>query len=115
LILVDVEVNPEGEFLHFDKAMRFDLSRMIKQSDIPGVGGFLQAILSTADEIRQATGEGSTGGVVQISNKLGLAVARKSIIEYILDKWGKILGGKKLANLATKSLGPTVRLEELPG
>jgi len=52
--------------------------------------------------------------VWNISDKLGLATAKQSIIDFILKRWGEVIGAKKLKAIATRNIGPDVNLYDLP-
>ena len=48
----------------------------------------------------------------QLVTDLGLAVAKSSILDFVLEKWGKIIGAKKLKQLAIQNLGPSIALQD---
>jgi hypothetical protein len=105
LILVDVRYrhfthkdsagNPQShghneEEFNFPEAIHINLSSSVKQKKIPPVGEFLQSIIAVAEEILE---EGTTeNAVFSISDKLGIATAKRSFLDFILRKWGKIAG-----------------------
>jgi len=51
--------------------------------------------------------------VYHISDRLGLAIAKKSILRYFLEKWGGIIGAKTLEAVAVRKIGPRVDLSHL--
>lgn len=54
-------------------------------------------------------GRDEKGSVVfSISDELGIAFAKQSILQFFLDRWGLIIGAKSLAALSTKNLAPDV-------
>ena len=114
LILVDARYSNGDVTLNFTEAVHVDLSASKAEKDFPTLGAFLQSIIDTAEEVRAAATNGETGGFVfSISDRLGLATAKNSILDFILEKWGKIIGGKKLRTLAVRNLGPEVFLRHL--
>jgi hypothetical protein len=64
-------------------------------------------------ELLKAQGRGDPGAAFTLSDRLGLAVARKSLLELFVDRWDSLLGAGKLAGLAVRSLGPDLPLIEL--
>jgi hypothetical protein len=118
LILVDAQCTPTGAVLRFDQAIQIDLSRGVSQGDLPSLGGFLQSIVDAASAVRaemrrQRHGRNSSHGPVWLmSDKLGIAVSKESLLNWFLEKWGAIIGGKQLAALSVRNLaGPC----SLPG
>ena len=53
------------------------------------------------------------GIVFHVSDKLGLAYARESFLDYLFDRWGKVIGARRLARMAVRSSGPPVKLRDL--
>ncbi len=104
---------PSGVSLNFKEAIYVNLSRSREEKDIPPLGDFLQSIISAAEDVREAGRNPSNGVVFSISDKLGLATAQQSFLDFIFDKWGKIIGAKKLAAVAVRNIGPVVDLEKL--
>lgn len=103
-----------GISLDFEQAIHINLSGQRESKDLPPVGEFLSSIIQATDELRESRALGDESGVVfSVSDKLGLATAKQSFLDYILQEWGKIIGAKRLANLATRNIGPTVSLEKL--
>ncbi len=113
LILVDALYDGQRAHLNFSSAIHMDLSRAVAERDIPSLGGFLQSLIDTAASVAESRAAGSDGHVFSISDKLGLAVARASILEFILKKLGEVIGAKKLASLAVRDIGPKVDLASL--
>jgi hypothetical protein len=105
---------PSPITLNFREAITVNLSSRRDEKDIPPVGDFLQSIIQTAESVGNSARTGDGHGVVfSISDKLGLATAEKSFLDFIFDKWGKIIGAKKLAALAVRDIGPVVNMEDL--
>jgi hypothetical protein len=103
-----------GISLDFEQAIHINLSGQRESKDIPPVGEFLSSIIQATDELRESRGLGEGSSVVfSVSDKLGLATAKQSFLDYILQEWGKIIGAKRLANLATRNIGPRISLEKL--
>jgi hypothetical protein len=115
LVLVDAALAPGGVSLDFSSAIRVDLSAGAAREDFPTLGGFLQGIVAAADELRAgaASAAGAESPVFTISDKLGLAMAKESLLDAFLDKLGAIIGAKKLAAVAVRDLGPKLSLDEL--
>jgi hypothetical protein len=104
---------PSGIALNFKEAIYVNISKSRDEKEIPSVGDFLQSIIQAAKDVTDA-GRNPEGGVVfAISDKLGLATAQQSFLDYILDKWGKIIGARKLAAVTTRNIGPVVDLNSL--
>ena len=111
LILVDAEKTKRDFVLHFERAIRIDLAAAIESARLPSVGAFTQGLIRAAEEIRaEGTGENP---VWRISDKLGLASARQSMLETLFEKWGKWIGAGRLQALAVRKLGPPIRGIEL--
>jgi hypothetical protein len=109
LIIVDAWLRETRVDLDFERAIHIDLASARGRLGTPGA--FLQGLIAAAEDIRGSVG--SMGPTVRISDRLGLASARRSLLDFILDKWGKAIGAPTLAELATRRLGPTVELSEL--
>jgi hypothetical protein len=91
--------------------LHIDLSTAIASRNILGLGAFLQGLIQTAEEIK--TTHNNSRVVYGISIKLGLAIAKTSILDFVLKKWGSIIGASALAPLAIKNVGPVVDLSIL--
>lgn len=113
LILVDASYDGQRAQLNFSSAIYIDLARAIAEHDIASLGGFLQALIDAAASVAKSGTAERAGLVFAISDKLGLAVARASILEFILKKFGEVIGAKKVAGLAVRNLGPKVDLASL--
>jgi hypothetical protein len=114
LILVDAHYAPDDISLDFQEAIRVDLSLSRAEDDFPTLGSFLQAVIEAAEQVRHDAVLLQDGGLVfAISDKLGLAIAKKSLLDAFLEKFGKILGAKKLAAVAVRRIGPVVPLRQL--
>lgn len=113
LILVDAHYRESKVTLNFQQAIRVDLSTSVKAGDFSTLGGFLQSIIQAAEEVENdRQGAHARGLVFSISDRLGLAVAKSSILDFVLEKWGKIIGAKKLKQLAIQNLGPSIALQD---
>jgi hypothetical protein len=112
LILVDARLTGGQPSLDFEHVIHIDLSTAIASRNILGLGAFLQGLIQTAEEIK-TTHNNSNRVVYGISNKLGLAIAKTSILDFVLKKWGSIIGASALAPLAIKNVGPVVDLSIL--
>jgi hypothetical protein len=112
LILVDAVRHESGSVtLDFQHAIRIDLSTRKAEKGFPTLGSFLESIIAAAqavkDDVHRAT---ATGTVFAISDRLGIAIAKDSILNFILEKWGKIIGARKLKELAVTNLGPSLEI-----
>jgi hypothetical protein len=107
LILVDAEYSSGKVPLNFPEAIRIDLSRSRAEKDFPSLGAFLQSIIEAAEHVKRdlATDLRSHGVVYHISDRLGLVIAKKSILSYFLKKWGGIIGAKTLEAVAVRKIG----------
>jgi len=107
-------VGPSGITLDFREAIHVNLSSQKEEKEIPPVGEFLQSIIRAAEEVRASVaGDDEAGVVFSISDTLGLATAKKSVLDFIYEKWGSIIGARRLAALTVRNLGPMVKLEDL--
>jgi hypothetical protein len=113
LILVDAHYKESEVDLNFRQAIRVDLSVSIKEGDFPTLAAFLESIINAAEEVEADRQAARARGIVfSISDRLGLAVAKSSILDFILEKWGKIIGGKQLKQLVVQNLGPCIPLSD---
>ena len=111
LILLDARYRSARVGLDFSSAIRIDLSAGKAADHFPTLGGFLQAIIEALEEIRPGDlPAGGDAGVADLSDRLGLGIAKQSLLEFVLEKWGKVIGAGKLASLAVRDLGPEVNL-----
>lgn len=112
LILVDAHYREASSpSLDFSRTIRVDLSASTKEEDFPSLGAFLQSIIQVANELKSDVASARRRGIVfAMSDKLGLAIAKTSMLDFILEKWGKIIGAKKLKHVAVRNLGPNVDL-----
>jgi hypothetical protein len=111
LILVDAAREADGNaVLNFSEAIRIDLSVGASNKDFPSLGSFLQAIIQTAGEIKRDAENPGRGVTYSISDRLGLAVAKQSVLDWFFGKYGKIIGASKLQRIAVRNLGAPVRI-----
>lgn len=124
LILVDVryryhtaKTNREGQpapygyseqEFNFPEAVQINLASSREQKKLPPVGEFLQSIIAVAEDLRQS--DTSSNPVFTISDKLGIVTAKRSFLDYILKKWGSIIGAETLELLAVRKLAPLARM-----
>lgn len=115
LILVDAHFGVRGSSLNFQKAIHVNLSSSAAEGEIPPLGEFLQSIIEAAARVRQSAADlESVGAVFSMSDRLGLATAKKSILNYFFRKWGEVIGAKRLQAVAVRNIGPRVKLRDLP-
>jgi hypothetical protein len=112
LLLFDVWLKNDRVFLDFEHAMHIDLAECVSSRRVPNVGGLLEGLLHSAEEIRSDVRHDSSV-VLRISDQLGLATAKSSVLHFVLEKWGKIVGANSLLPLATRRLGPCVDLAQV--
>jgi hypothetical protein len=113
LIFVDAHYAPGEASLDFGQAIRIDLSARGKEKDFPTLGAFLQSLIETAEETKRSAGAEGPGPVFTISDKLAIAIAKESLLDFIFEKWGKLIGAKRMSALAVRNIGPRVLLKDL--
>jgi hypothetical protein len=114
LILVDAHFTLREKSLNFKKAIHVNLSSSTAEKEIPPVGEFLQSIIEAARAVRESASASPDQDVVfSISDRLGVATARKSFLDFIYKKWGEIIGAKKLQAVAVRNIGPRVKLRDI--
>lgn len=106
-------VGPTGVTLDFSNAIHINLSSRRADGGIPLLGELLQAIIEAADAIRSTATQTSGGITFAISDRLGVATAKRSFLTFVLEKFGAAIGATKMANFAIRNLGPAVRVESL--
>ena len=112
LLLFDAWLRKGRVILDFEQALHIDLAEALTLKRMTNVGGFLEGLLEATEEIRKDADIGASA-TVRISDKLGLATAGRSMLGFVLDKWGKILGANSLLSLATRRVGPKVDLAKI--
>jgi hypothetical protein len=115
LILVDAWLRANTVSLDFEQAIRIDLFEAATERRIANVGGFLQSLIQATEQVRvhASRGGGGDGLVERISDRLGVAIGKASLVDYILETWGRVIGGRKLMAVATRRVGPVVDLKTL--
>lgn len=115
LILVDARYKDGVATLDFSQAIRLDMSVRKEEGVFSTVGDFLRLVIDSVESLksRHQSGDVQGGFVFDLSDKLGLAIAKKSILGWFLEKWGSVIGAKKLEAVAVRNLGPRVPLTEL--
>jgi hypothetical protein len=115
LILVDAYFDDQGHAaLDFANAISLDLSRAVAERVFPTIGGFLQGVIEAAETIQREQKTGKLASATcAISDKLGLAFARESLLDFFLEKLGTVIGAKSLRRLAVRKVGPAVHLDSL--
>jgi len=116
VILVDSELAKDNAspVLHFDQAIRIDLSLDLQSKEYPTVGSFLYAVIHAARENTTANnGSPFCSPITCISNELGLRQVRKSFCDFVLEKFGKIINAKQLQTFAVKRICPKKSLTEI--
>ena len=109
LFIFDAWLRDQRVLLDFEHALHIDLAESVSAKRIPSVGKFLEGLLQSIEEIRKEAAM-DRSSVIRISDHLGLATAKHSILQVLLDKWGSIIGAGSLMDLATRRVGPTVDL-----
>jgi hypothetical protein len=112
LLLFDAILSNGRAVLDFEHALHVDLAEAVASKRITKVGKFVEELTLAASKVRGETCS-DIGLVYRISDQLGLAVAKKSALDFVLNKWGKIIGGGSLLPLATRRVGPKVDLAKV--
>ncbi|HUU17622.1 MAG TPA: hypothetical protein VMW72_10770 [Sedimentisphaerales bacterium] len=116
LLLVDAKCSGQEISLEFDRAIRIDLSRRVAEKEMATLGEFLQNIIAAAHKLNTEEPKRhveEVGAVYVISDDLGILYSKESILDWILDKWGKIIGARRLRDLTVRNIGPKVDLSSL--
>ncbi|MCG8508147.1 MAG: hypothetical protein MI741_02860 [Rhodospirillales bacterium] len=101
---IDVDPSVADNFLDFRNGIHIDLSRAVKEQKIPSVGGFIQSIIEAARDLKNDPSVSKVGAVHAISDEIGVAIAERSLLEFLLTRFGKIIGGPALFSIATRRL-----------
>jgi hypothetical protein len=112
LMLVDASYVAGTVRLNFSTAIRLDLAAARGQKQFLSVGGVLQSLLDAIAGLR-SQGRADFGADFRLSEPLGLAVARRSLLDWLFAGWGACLGARNVADLAVRDLGPDLRLMDL--
>lgn len=111
LLLVDAQGEGDDVTLDFSGAIRVDLSRAAAEGKFASLGQFLQTVVDAAESLKK--GPEAQSPVYAISDKLGLAIAKESLLDWFLKKWGEAFGADRLASVAVRNLGPDTPLAAL--
>ena len=111
LILVDAIADANEVHLRFDEAVGINLSKATYSGQFGTLGQFLEDLLQAAEELNLEGTNVSPSW--KISDKLGIAYAKESLLQWVLDKWGAFIGAKQLRGLAVRNIGPRIKLSEL--
>jgi hypothetical protein len=112
LMLVDASYVGGTVYLKFSAAIRIDLSAAVRQKQFVSVGGVLQSLLDAIAGLR-SQGRADFGADFSLNEPLGLAVGKRSLLDWLFAGWGACLGARNLADLAVRDLGPDLRLMDL--
>jgi hypothetical protein len=99
--------------LDFSEAIHINLSSRRQLGDLPPLGEFLQAVVEAAEAVRADPVIRDHGIVFGLSDRLGVATAKQSLLTFVLDKFGAIIGARKLEALSTRNIGPIIPLTEI--
>jgi hypothetical protein len=113
IILLDAWYKDRKVTLDFSKVMYLDLSEATNSKTIDTLGSFLQELIEIGAKYRAEMEDTPSSATFWISDKLGLAVGTRSVLDFVLEKWGKVIGAKKLALLVTRNMGPAVDVAKL--
>jgi hypothetical protein len=111
LLLFDVWLRNSRVILDFEHALHIDLVEAVAARRITNVGSFIGGLLQAVQDIRNEDHTLSTTTIVSI--RLGLATARRSLIDYLLERWGKIVGAASLVALTPRRIAPEVDLARI--
>src|SRR2546425_785591 len=106
LLLADARLADGVASIDFSRAIRVDLARAVADGHFATLGGFLQSVIDAAERVKGHSKGTTSSAVFSISDRLGLAIAGRSILDFIYEKWGKIIGAKQLDAVAVRKLGP---------
>jgi hypothetical protein len=112
LILADARFRDGVASIDFSNAIRVDLARAVAEERISTLGSFLQSVVDAADQAHAHAKQAEGSAVFSISDRLSLAIAGRSLLDFILEKWGKIVGAKRLEAVAVRKLGPEIALRD---
>jgi hypothetical protein len=112
LLLFDAWLRRGRAVLDFEHALHVDIAEAVAAKRIINVGKFLEDLTLAASRVRDEASL-DTSVVYRMSDQLGLATARQSVLDFVLDKWGKIIGAASLLPLATRRIGPAVDLAQV--
>ena len=94
LILLDAWYKDRRVALDFSKVMYLNLSQAAKSNAIDTLGAFLQELIEVGGKFRAEKTNNSSSATFWISDRLGLAVAKRSAWAFIVEKWGKFMAGE---------------------
>jgi class 3 adenylate cyclase len=97
----------------FEAVVRTGLTSRRQEGDLPPVGEFLQAVIEAAGAVRSSSAGNIDGITSAISDRLGIATVKRSFLTFILEKFGAMIGARKLEALAVRNIGPMVPLHAL--
>jgi hypothetical protein len=112
LILVDARYDNQSVVLNFDEAIRIDLASAVSGKQVESVGALLESIIQAASRLKDDK-ELAERYTFRLSDRLALAVARESMLESLLTKFGSFFGASKMQSVCTRDLGPPVSLADL--
>jgi hypothetical protein len=117
LILVDAGYVQGSVRLNFAAAIGLDLAAAAaacaaERPQLASAGALLQALIDTVERLK-GRAPGDSRLAFTWSERLGLAVSKKSLVEGLFDEWGATLGSRRLAELAVRDLGPDLPLIDL--
>ena len=107
------DMGPTGVTLNFSEAIHINLASAREDSDLPPLGELLQNVIDAAESVRTDIAAHDAGATFRISDKLGIVTAKRSFLTFILEKFGAIIGAKRLKTLAVRNVGPIVPLHKL--
>jgi hypothetical protein len=113
LIILDARYKNRRLTLDFSNVMYLDLSEATKSKGIDTLGAFLQGLIEVGAKFRAEKAYTASSATFWMSDQLGLAVGKRSVLSFVLEKWGKVIGAKKLSLLVTRKIGPAVDVANL--
>jgi hypothetical protein len=81
--------------------IHIDLSRFVKEGNIPTLGWLFEKIIQAAEDI----GTNSSQPTWEMSDKLGLIVAKESLVSSFFKRFGELIGANLLKQLAVRNVG----------
>lgn len=81
---------------------------------MPNVGALLQDIIDAAERVgHQIDGKMPHGITYAISDELGIAFAKQSLLDHFLKSFGTMIGAQRLAAVTVRNLAPDIDINSL--
>jgi hypothetical protein len=113
LIILDALLKNGRLLLDFSNVLHIDLSEAIKSGTVDTLGRFLQGIVDLGNRFVDEMSDDGKSPTVWISDQLGLAIAKRSMLTFILERFGKVVGGAMLLQSVTRRAGPPIDIANM--